>query len=149
MKLIPSGIFKSKFAPINVTLAPRDCAASAIAIPCFPEDLFPMYLTGSMFSRVPPAVINTLFPDKSELISKNFEISTTSLGISGYRPTPTSFPVIRPSSGSTTKKPRSRSFLTFSIVAGLLHISGCIAGTKIFGASELITIFVSRSSHTP
>ena len=68
---------------------------------------------------------------------------------SGYLPTPTSDPVIRPSSGSITTNPRSLRIETFALVAGFSHISGCIAGTRIFGAFEASTILVSKSSALP
>ena len=48
-----------------------------------------------------------------------------------------------------TTKPRSVRVFTLLIVAGLLHISGCIAGTKIFGAVDAKTIFVNKSSARP
>ena len=42
---------------IRITSAPSSIAASANAYPIFPELLFDIYLTGSICSRVGPAVI--------------------------------------------------------------------------------------------
>ena len=68
---------------------------------------------------------------------------------SGYRPTPVSDPVMRPSSGSTITTPLDLKRATFAIVAGLSHISVCIAGTRTSGAVDAITTFVRRSSARP
>ncbi|CAB5017675.1 unannotated protein [freshwater metagenome] len=38
-----------------------------MANPCLPDDLFPMNLTGSIGSRVPPAVTKILYPFRSVL----------------------------------------------------------------------------------
>ena len=43
---------------IKVVFAPSSKIAFAIAWPCFPEDSFEMYLTGSIISRVGPEVTN-------------------------------------------------------------------------------------------
>ena len=49
----------------RVTLAPRLAASSATAWPCLPEDRLPMKRTGSIGSRVPPAVTTTRSPVRS------------------------------------------------------------------------------------
>ena len=121
----------------------------AKAKPCLPEERLPINLIGSIGSRVPPAVMIIFLPTKSEVATSASLIALMILVLSGYRPTPTSVPVIRPSSGSTTINPRLRKVSTFSVVAGLSHISVCIAGTKTFGAVEARTILVSRSSDRP
>ena len=55
--------------------------------------------------------------------------STISAG-SGSRPAPESAPVSRPTAGSRTTTPRSRSVATLARVAGCSHISVCIAGRE-------------------
>ena len=102
-----------------------------------------------MASRVPPAVIKTFFPSRSDLISAKLETSEIIRETSGYRPTPKSSPVIRPSSGSITKIPRDLSVAIFSWFATLNHISGCIAGTRTIGQLAALTTFVNRSSAIP
>ena len=47
---------------MSVTSAPILYAQSARASPILPEEEFVIYLTGSIFSLVPPAVIKTFFP---------------------------------------------------------------------------------------
>ena len=46
----------------SVTDAPRSTAASAMAWPCLPDERLPMKRTGSIGSRVPPAVTSTCRP---------------------------------------------------------------------------------------
>ena len=48
-----------------------------------------------------------------------------------------------------TVRPRSRSTVTLSRVAGLSHIWVCIAGAKTTGASVVRIVAVSRSSARP
>ena len=52
----------STFAAMTVTRAPRSSAASAIATPIRPVERLPMKRTGSIASRVPPAVTTTCRP---------------------------------------------------------------------------------------
>ena len=49
----------------SVTLAPRAAASAARAWPCLPEERLPTKRTGSMGSRVPPAVTTTCSPARS------------------------------------------------------------------------------------
>ena len=108
-----------------------------------------MYRTGSIASRVPPAVIRIFLPRKSarcRVISLTFSIIRA---VSGKRPWPESLPVSRPVSGSITKYPRSRNVATLATVAGLLHICGCMAGTKSIGAFVARIELVKRSSARP
>jgi hypothetical protein len=53
-------------------------AAFARAYPILPEDLFPMYLTGSISSKVGPAVTRIFLPEKS-LFSPAKVISAASI----------------------------------------------------------------------
>ena len=60
-----SGSGTSTFAAMTVTRAPRSSAASAIAAPIFPVERLPMKRTGSIASRVPPAVTTMWRPARS------------------------------------------------------------------------------------
>ena len=53
------GARSAAFAATSVTCAPRAAARAASAKPIRPEERFPMYLTLSIGSRVPPAVTST------------------------------------------------------------------------------------------
>ena len=55
----------STFAAMSVTRAPRSRAASAIATPILPVERLPMNRTGSIGSRVPPAVTTMWRPARS------------------------------------------------------------------------------------
>ncbi len=95
----------------SVTDAPRSTAASAMAWPCLPDERLPMKRTGSIGSRVPPAVTSTCRPciDRGvpDVVSSSVAAATMSTG-SASRPAPTSPPARRPSVGSTTWTPRDR-----------------------------------------
>ena len=82
-----------------------------------------MKRTGSMGSRVPPAVTSTFTPDRScGSASARSSSSWASVVISsgsGSRPAPVSAPVSRPDAGSSTMAPRRRKVATFSTVAGM------------------------------
>ena len=114
-----------------------------------PEERLPIYLTGSIASRVPPAVTKTRFPSKScssEITdARKLRISE----VSGNRPTPLSVPVRRPVAGRITWKPRSCKSAMLATVAALFHIFGCIAGIKTLIALLARTRLVSRSSARP
>ncbi len=71
---------------------------------------------GSIASRVPPALINTLLPTKSAAWRRVSLTALTILTTSGYLPTPTSGPVSRPESGSTITYPRDRKVSIFVTV---------------------------------
>ncbi len=135
----------------RVTLAPRDAASSATACPCLPEERLPMKRTGSMGSRVPPAVTTTRRSSRSWRESSARRASTTATMEAGSarRPAPTSPPASRPLSGSTTCTPRDLSRRRFSCTAGCSHISVCMAGQTTTGARVANSTLVSRSSLMP
>ncbi|CAB4704362.1 unannotated protein [freshwater metagenome] len=108
-----------------------------------------MNLTGSIASRVPPAVIKILTPSKSLVLPTMALNSEIIEPLSGKRPAPTSLPVKRPTSGSITTNPRLRKTSTLSAVARSCHISGCIAGTINLGTALARTMFVNKSSARP
>ena len=61
----PSGSGTSRFAATTVTCAPRSRAAAAIATPIRPVERLPMKRTGSIASRVPPALTTMCRPVRS------------------------------------------------------------------------------------
>ena len=75
----------------SVTFAPRAAASSASAWPCLPEDRLPMKRTGSIGSRVPPAVTSTRSPARSGSVSARSTAATIVAG-SARRPAPTVAP---------------------------------------------------------
>ena len=60
----PAGAGSATLAAISVTSAPRAAAAAARAIPIRPLERLPMKRTGSIGSRVPPAVTSTRSPSQ-------------------------------------------------------------------------------------
>ena len=61
----PAAASTSTLAATTVTRAPRSSAASAMAAPIRPVERLPMKRTGSIASRVPPAVTTTWRPARS------------------------------------------------------------------------------------
>ncbi len=60
----PGGAGSATLAAISVTSAPRSAAAAARAMPIRPLERLPMKRTGSIGSRVPPAVTRTRSPSQ-------------------------------------------------------------------------------------
>ncbi len=116
-------------AVTRTTSAPRMAARPASACPCLPEERFPMNRTGSMGSRVPPAVTNTFIPCRSPE-----EPRTATAARRGSRRVLRDGrgprPLLRddPTAGPTKCTPRLRSRATLSATAGCSHISVCMAG---------------------
>ena len=145
-----SGARAAGEAVINVTSAPRRAATSAMAWPCRPEELLVMTRTGSIGSRVPPAVTTTRRPDKTPAPSRTIESASAAMRSgSGRRPLPLSPPAKGPSSGSRTITPRRRKVARFSWTLGCSHISVCMAGHSNTGARLANNVAVSRSSASP
>src|SRR5438477_262729 len=86
-------------------LGPRLVASSARACPCLPEERLPTKRTGSIGSRVPPAVTSTRTPRRSFGPRTRATAATMSSG-SANRPAPASPPARRPTTGSTRVTPR-------------------------------------------
>ena len=89
-------------AVTNVTFAPRWRAACAIAIPCLPVEGLPIKRTGSINSRVPPALTSTVLPCKSCLPwvnRKDSKYPKINAG-SAIRPVPTASQARMPSAGA-------------------------------------------------
>ena len=87
----------------RVTAAPRSRAASAIATPIFPLERLPMKRTGSIGSRVPPALTTTRTPSRSPARANSRSTASTIVGGSARRPTPVRPLASAPTSGSTIR----------------------------------------------
>ncbi len=117
-----------------------------------PEELLPRNLTLSIGSRVPPAVTSTLSPSSPVVLARAGEGSAepsapgspapasacsqaaSRRAGSARRPTPSSpLEASRPTPGSTTVAPRSRSVLRLACVAGCSYMRLFIAGAITSG----------------
>jgi hypothetical protein len=128
-------------AATTVTLAPLRFAASAIAKPISPEELFVRKRTGSIASRVAPVVSSRCSPARSwttawSVFRRSSRAAATMISESLSRPGPTVPQAISPSSGSMTSTPSARSFSKFRWVAGWCHIDVFMAGAIMMGAVD-------------
>ena len=144
---IPGG---GSWVVISVTAAPRSRAASATAKPILPVEWLPTKRTGSMASRVPPAVTITCLLRRSPACRpiKARVAATTSTG-SIMRPSPSRPLASRPRAGPATSTPRARSFSTFCCTAALAYIRASIAGATAIGAAVASAVRVSIESPIP
>ena len=99
----PGGGLTLMAPAIRVTVAPRSRAASAMAVPILPLDRLPMKRTGSMGSRVPPALTTTLSPSRSPARSKSRSTASAMVAGSARRPIPVRPEASDPTSGSTIR----------------------------------------------
>ena len=123
-----------------------------MAYPIFPLDLLPIYLTGSIFSCVPPAVTRTVLPANLPVPSRECNSSVNQLTISsgaGSLPTPVTPQASQPASGCIIWYPKDDKSFKFLCTIGLLNISVFIAGHKNLGAGVAIIVVVSISSAIP
>ncbi len=104
--------------------------------------------TGSMASKVGPAVITTRRP-ASGLGWKNAMISASSSNGSSMRPSPTSPHAWSPLPGPSRVTPSLRSWAALRWVAGADHICRFMAGATSNGQLRAMHRVVSRSSHRP
>src|SRR5215472_13594073 len=108
-----------------------------------------MNRTGSIGSRVPPALTTTRRPARSRRAPTACASADSRTPAPGSRPAPT-WPLARwPDSGSTTVSPWARSAATFSATAGLAHIASFIAGATTTGQRAASTVAATRSSACP
>ena len=131
--------------------APRLAAAAARANPILPLERLPRKRTGSIGSRVPPAVTRTLSPSQGRAPSGSLpQPRPAGAGDRGDGQCRVR-PVRRagPHPGSMTVTPRSRSVSRFSCVAGSLYIRSFIAGATNRGAVEARNAVVTIESQIP
>jgi len=153
---MPTSRSPSTCAITAVTVAPRAIAVRARAKPWRPLLLLPRKRTSSQGSCVPPMLMTTCRPCRSERATRPLlamasvvrAASAIARG-SGSRPAPESEPVSRPSAGSRTTAPRSRSKRTFAWVAGCTHISVCMAGAITTRPRVVNNTLVSKSLAIP
>src|SRR5215472_17200845 len=109
-----------------------------------------MNRTGSIGSRVPPALTTTRRPARSHRVRPAATASARNrTAAPGSRPAPTWPLARRPASGSTTANPNRRSAPTFSATAGLAHIASFMAGATTTGQRAASTVAATRSSACP
>ena len=104
--------------------------------------------TGSIASKVGPAVITTLRPASSFGWKKAIRCSSSSSG-SSILPMPVSPQAWSPAPGPTTVAPSAASCAMLRCVAGCSHIWRFIAGATSSGHSRARHSVVSRSSAMP
>src|SRR5437660_250870 len=108
-----------------------------------------MNRTGSIGSRVPPALTTTRRPARSRRTSTARASASSSAAAAGSRPAPT-WPLARwPDSGSTTMRPWPRSAATLAATAGWAHMASFIAGATTTGQRAASTVAATRSSAWP
>ena len=137
----------------SVTLAPRAAASSARAWPCLPDERLPMKRTGSIGSRVPPAVTSTRTPGEVGGGGRAEERLGGGLDDGGGLGQAAGADVAAgqaPDLGlddvhAAARAARAR----LSCTAGCSHISVCMAGHTSTGARVASSVLVSRSSLMP
>ncbi len=113
-----------------------------------PDDRLVMPRTGSMASKVGPAVIKTFLPANSLGVKKAITSSSISSG-SSMRPAPTSPQACSPLAGPSRCTPSVANRAALRCVAGFSHIWRFIAGAIIKGHSRASTMVANRSSAKP
>ena len=135
----------------NTTSAPAATAASASAYAIFPELRLLINRTGSIASRVGPAVIITRRPASGRPSETRVGPITAAAIASGsnMRPSPTSPQAWLPLSGPSMRTPRSSSNCRFACTAGFFHMTWFIAGAMTSGASVARQSVDRRSGGAP
>ena len=108
-----------------------------------------MYRTGSIGSRVGPAVTMSRSPARSRTVTSARCSASTMSSISGKRPLPRRPDASAPVSGSSTVTPRPRRVATLAATAGCSHMPPSIAGTIRTGARAASSSVVRKSSAIP
>ncbi len=118
-----------------------------MAKPILPLDRLVMPRTGSMASKVGPAVISTRLPAR-RLGWKKATSSSHSSAASSMRPSPTSPQAWSPAAGPRMMLPSARSCARFRCVAGCAHISRFMAGASSSGQLSIGRARHSRLSNS-
>jgi hypothetical protein len=123
-----------------------------------PLERFETKRTGSIASRVGPAVISTVRPSsapstRAGSVARGAGASPSSARAmstgSSMRPWPVSPSASAPAAGPSTRTPRAVSVATFACVAGFFHIAQFIAGATAIGAVVARQSVANRSSARP
>ena len=159
----PAGVASWTGPDTNSTFAPASAAAAASAKPILPLERLVKYRTGSIGSRVGPAVTITRLPSNTPLRSwisvfaprallaapvEPMTASAISTG-SNMRPMPDSPSARAPATGPSTRTPRATKVATLALVAGCCHMRQFIAGATASGASVARQSVDSRSDAWP
>ena len=144
----PAGSESAVGPETSTTSAPRRAATFARANPIFPEEGLEMNRTGSIGSRVGPAVTTTRRPEKSLWPSKREAARAMSAG-SESRPKPTSPSASSPEAGPHTCMPLARSAARFSCVTEFCHMRVFMAGARSTGLVAASTALVTASFAMP
>jgi hypothetical protein len=148
MRVTPAGVGRLTGPATSTTLAPASRAACATAKPILPELRLLMKRTGSMRSRVGPALTSTRRPARAPPPRSACNWSASSSG-SSMRPSPISPHAWSPSAGPSSRTPRAASVATLARVAAFAHMMWFIAGAAAIGASVARHSVASRSSASP
>ena len=136
MRCTPRGLGRCTGPATSVTSAPASRAARATAKPILPLDRLVRPRTGSIGSKVGPAVISTRLPS-SAFGSKNATSSSSSSSGSSMRPSPTSPQACSPLPTPSTLAPSAVICRRLRCVAGCDHISRFIAGATSSGQRSI------------
>jgi len=108
-----------------------------------------MYRTGSIGSRVGPAVTSTCSPARSRTGDSAPSTASMIASTSGSRPLPASPEASGPASGSRTVTPRALRVATLAATAGCPHMPPSIAGARITGERAASRSVLRKSSAIP
>ena len=147
MRVTWGGVGSDTGPATSMTSAPASCAARASAKPILPLDRLVMPRTGSMASKVGPAVISTRLPASRLGWKKAISSSRSSAG-SSMRPSPTSPQAWSPLAGPSSKAPSASNCSALRRVAGWAHISRFIAGASSKGTRSIGRARQSRPSRS-
>ena len=142
MRCTPRGVGRCTGPATSVTSAPASRAARAMAKPILPLLWLVMPRTGSMASKVGPAVTTTRWPS-SGLGARKAINSSSSSPASSMRPSPNSPQAWSPCATPSTKAPSCATCIRLRCVAGCAHISRFMAGPSSSG-----TRFSGRARHS-
>ena len=134
-RVTPRGVGRCTGPATSVTSAPASRAARAIEKPILPLDRLVMPRTGSIASKVGPAVISRRRPARGFGASAATSSSTMASG-SIMRPSPISPQAWAPASTPSTCAPSAAIWRRLRCVAGCAHISRFIAGATISGTGR-------------
>ena len=145
----PSGGRSVTGPEMSVTSAPRSRAASAMAKPILPEERLLKKRTGSIISRVGPAVTSTRRPANSRGGTSSFSTAATICSGSTMRPTSSSPQARCPRAGPAKRAPQRERRSTLRWLARQFHMAAFIAGASRMGQRMAMKAVESKSSAMP
>ena len=145
----PAGSGRATLAAISVTSAPRRAAAAARARPMRPLERLPRKRTGSIGSRVPPAVTRTRSPSQGRVARRQHRFDPRQQpGRVGQAAACRARRArrARPPRARSRSTPRSRSVARLAWVAASAYMRSFIAGATRRGAAQARKEVVSIES---